>query len=79
MSFNVLIAFCLAVGLALLLPGNCQSTEQRNWARQQVKENRISANNSVLLLLDHQVDCYCLLSLVTLLLAVVHHLSAVAC
>lgn len=57
MSYNVRFVLCLAAVLALLLPGSCQSTDQRNWVRQQVKENRISANNSVLLMLDHQV-CY---------------------
>jgi hypothetical protein len=42
------------------MPGNCQSSEQRAWAEQQAKDNRISANNSVVLLLDHQVRCSCL-------------------
>jgi hypothetical protein len=46
----------LLVALALLLAVNCQDSAQRTWAQQQVKANRISANNSVLLLLDHQVS-----------------------
>ncbi|KAF6257125.1 isochorismatase family protein [Scenedesmus sp. NREL 46B-D3] len=48
----------LAVMLALWLAANCQGSEQRSFAKQQVKENRISANNSVLLLLDHQTGLF---------------------
>ena len=48
----------LAVMLALLLAANCQGSAQRSFAKQQVKENRISANNSVLLLLDHQTGLF---------------------
>eukprot|EP00882_Tetradesmus_deserticola_P004113 GHRQ01004344.1.p1 GENE.GHRQ01004344.1~~GHRQ01004344.1.p1 ORF type:complete len:246 (+),score=120.06 GHRQ01004344.1:2009-2746(+) len=48
----------VTVMLALLLAANCQSSAQRNIAAQQVKENRISANNSVLLLLDHQTGLF---------------------
>ncbi|WIA16821.1 hypothetical protein OEZ85_013759 [Tetradesmus obliquus] len=58
MSYKVRFVLCLAAVLALLLPGSCQSTDQRNWARQQVKENKISANNSVLLMLDHQTGLF---------------------
>jgi hypothetical protein len=48
----------LVVVLALLLAANCQDSAQRTWAQKQVKDNRISANNSVLLLLDHQVSVW---------------------